>query len=154
MSSTKSRNSLRPCDDPLDGTTSFVMNIDRMARVNALLKREIGQILFRVMNEPDFDIAAITVTGVSTSRNLRHARVGVSVRADEERRREMLSLIKRHRIEIQREINANLKLKYTPRLTFELDESLAKGDGMLNLLLNMEHEEREKQAEEGTEDQG
>ena len=40
------------------------MSVDRLTRVNELLKREIGDLLFRVMNENKFDLASVTVTRV------------------------------------------------------------------------------------------
>jgi ribosome-binding factor A len=110
------------------------MSIDRLTRVNELLKREIGEALFRVMQEQDFDIGAVTVTHVVVSRNLRHARVLVSIRDHESERRRMLDLLRKHRPEIQNRINRDLVLKYTPRLNFELDTSLERGDHVLEIL--------------------
>ena len=53
----------------------------------------------------------------------------------------MLQMIRNHRAEIQRLINKDLTLKYTPRLHFELDLSLEKGDHVLDILMKMENEE-------------
>jgi ribosome-binding factor A len=50
----------------------------------------------------------------------------------------MLALLRRHRKEIQDRINRDLTLKYTPRLTFELDTSLERGDHVLDLLAEIE----------------
>ena len=71
------------------------MSIDRLERVNALIKREIGESLFHIMNDQAFDLAAVTVTHVITSRNLRTARVLVSIRGDEEKKTRMLGLLRR-----------------------------------------------------------
>lgn len=110
------------------------MAIDRIKRVNELLRREIGETLFRVMTEQNFDLSAVMVTRVVTSRNLRHARVMVSIRDHQEERERMLSLLKRHRSEIQALINRHLVLKYTPKLSFELDTSVERGDHILDVL--------------------
>ncbi len=116
------------------------MHFDRLTRVNELLKREIGDSLFRLMHEQSFDLAAVSITRVATSRNLRHACVYVSIRADEHEQKRMLSLLNSHRNEIQRRINRDINLKYTPRLTFELDDSIAEGDRVLRLIAEMEDE--------------
>lgn len=110
------------------------MSVDRLTRVNALLKREIGDLLFRVIHERGFDPSSVTVTRVDVARNLREARVYVSVRDHEREGERALATLRRHRVEIQRRINADIVLKYTPRLTFELDTSLVEGDRVLSLL--------------------
>lgn len=117
------------------------MSSKRIERVNELLRREIGGALFRLITEEQFDMSAVTVTHVVTAPNLRHARVLVSIRDHADEREQMLSILKRHRKEIQESINRNLTLKYTPRLTFVLDTSLEKGDNMLFLLSRLEEEE-------------
>lgn len=116
------------------------MSTDRMVRVNELLRREIGEALYRIMTEANFDLGAVTVTHVIASRNLRNARVMVSIRDHEKQRERMMGLLRRHRGEIQSRINKDLILKYTPCLTFELDTSVEKGDRMLSLLSQIERE--------------
>lgn len=110
------------------------MGTKRMTRVNELLRREIGAVLFQIVTEADFDLSAVTVTHVVASPSLRHARVLVSIRDHQDERERMLSALRRHRKEIQDRINKDLTLKYTPRLTFELDRSLEQGDHVLELL--------------------
>lgn len=115
------------------------MAIDRLKRVNELLKREIGTYLFRIIQEPGFDTSSITVTHVITSRNLQNARVLVSILGHEEKREAMLAVLRKHRNNIQKHINANIKLKYTPRLDFKLDTSLESGDHILQILSEIEN---------------
>jgi ribosome-binding factor A len=124
------------------------MSTDRITRVNELLRREIGEVLFRIMDEDDFDVSAVTITSVNTSRNLREARVLVSIRDNKDRRKHMLGLLAKHRAEIQRRINKDLYLKFTPRLKFELDPSLEKGDQVLSILSKLETDQ--PQQEPGT----
>lgn len=114
------------------------MSTDRLTRVNELLRREIGTVLYQVMHEQDFDMSAVTVTHVVCSSNLRRARVLVSIRDHQADRKSMLSKILKHRREIQSRINKDLTLKYTPRLFFELDGSVAQGDHLLEVLQEME----------------
>lgn len=116
------------------------MSTDRLLRVNELLKREIGELLFRVMQRESIDLSAVTVTHVVTSRNLRHARVLVSIRDHENERQRMLGMIRRHRGEIQACINKDIGLKFTPCLEFELDTSVEKGDRILSLISVIEQD--------------
>ncbi|MCA1807854.1 MAG: 30S ribosome-binding factor RbfA [Lentisphaerae bacterium] len=119
------------------------MSCNRLTRVNELLKREIGDMLFRIMHEQSFDLAAVSITRVIASRNLRQARVMVSMRCPPRERDHMLRLLQAHRPEIQQRINRDMSLKYTPRLIFELDQSLEEGDRILNLINQMEEENPE-----------
>ncbi len=114
------------------------MSVDRITRVNELLKREIGDLLFRVMHADAFDLASVTITRVHTSKDLREARVYVSILGHEAERSRMLALLMHRRSEIQHRINKDITLKYTPRLTFELDTSVEEGDHVLAVLAKLE----------------
>lgn len=114
------------------------MSHQRMVRVNELLKREVAAALFRVVNEAGFDLTAVTVTGVEVGSDLRTAVVRVSIRDHRGERARMLQLLKKHRAEIQEILHRNVILKYTPRLSFQLDESIERGDRVLDILHKME----------------
>ena len=114
------------------------MSVDRLERVNSLLRREIAESIPSVMAGSGVDIAAVTVTGVSVASNLRNATVSVSVFGHEKERLHIVSQFKARRSEFQKLINRDIKLKYTPVLHFTLDESLEKGDHVLDVLSKME----------------
>jgi ribosome-binding factor A len=116
------------------------MSVDRLTRLNELLKRELAEALFRVMQNESFDLSAVTITRVVLGRSLREARVFVSILNHQAERAQMLALLHRHRHEFQKLINHDLVLKYTPRLTFELDTSLEEGDHVLAVLAKLEKE--------------
>lgn len=114
------------------------MSTDRFTRLNEQLRREISAGIFRVIHEADVDMATITVTRVILSRDLRHARIFVSVRADEDMQDRVISLLGRYHHEFQSIINKDLMLKYIPRLTFQLDASIEKGSHVLDILSKIE----------------
>jgi ribosome-binding factor A len=116
------------------------MTVDRLTRVNELLKREIGEALYQIIKEDDFDLSAVTITHVITSRSLQNARVMVSIRDHQDERSRMLSILRKYRGKIQERIGKDVILKYTPRLIFELDTSIEKGDAVLSLLHKMERQ--------------
>lgn len=116
------------------------MSHDRMLRINALIKQEIAGFLYREINDPDFDMSAITITQVITGTNLRHARVLVSIRAEPPRQQEMLQRLRQHRAAIQEHVGKHVILKYTPQVSFELDESIKKGDHVLHMISELEAE--------------
>ena len=51
------------------------MGVDRLERLNALLRRELGEAMFRVLAGENLDPGAITVTSVRVAHNLRNATV-------------------------------------------------------------------------------
>lgn len=115
------------------------MSVDRIERVNALLHRELGEAMFRLITDSRFDRSSVTITQVSTARNLRTAHVMVSVRGDEKFQQQMIGIIRRARTELQQAVNRDLSIKFTPVLHFELDPSIRKGDHVLDVLFKLEH---------------
>ena len=67
------------------------MNVDRIKRVNELLHREIGRALYQVLRDDEVDLSAVMIAHVITHRDLRQARVLVSVRGAEEEQQRVLS---------------------------------------------------------------
>lgn len=114
---------------------------DRMDRINALLMREIGEAFSRLITETGFNRAAVTLTHVETARNLRTAKVGVSVLGSPAEQAFAMQCIRRARPAIQKTINTDLHIKYTPVLHFELDQALQKGDHVLAVLDELAHQE-------------
>ena len=110
------------------------MGVSRMVRVNELLKREIANNLYRNFSNSTLDVSIITVTRVECSPNLRDANVYVSIFKNRNKRTEILNKLNRRRKEITQLMIKNIKLKYTPRLHFHLDESIEAGDNILSIL--------------------
>ena len=114
------------------------MKADRITRVNELIRRELGIQLYRVVNRPDFDAAAVTFTHALTTVDLRSCRVLVSIRGEPAEQERMLSILKRHRADFQAAIGQNVVLRYTPQIHFVLDHSVEHGDHILQILNQME----------------
>src|SRR5437660_1324758 len=92
----------------------------RMRRVNEAVR----QVLSEAVGElKDPRIGFVTVTGVETSPDLRHARVFVSVLGSEdEQRQSLLGLEAAHGV-LQGRLACELRLKRTPQLAFEYDRT-------------------------------
>lgn len=131
------------------------MGVKRLIRVNELIKQEVAVALYRVMNERGFDLSAVSVTHVITSSDLRTARVLVSIRDHARQRDAMIGQIQHHSGAIQSHLGKNVIIKYTPKLTFELDESIEQGDRVLQIISQMEtpadvSEEKIREQESGS----
>ena len=110
------------------------MSVDRLERVDSLLKRVIGEAMFRILQTDSVGAGLITVTGVQCARNLRNATVRVSVFGEPEVQRRALAHLIHHTHEFERAINREVRMKFTPQLRFELDPSIEKGDAVLAIL--------------------
>src|SRR5256885_3009526 len=94
---------------------------DRMRRVNEAVR----QVLSEAVGElKDPRVGFVTVTGVKTSPDLRHARVFVSVLGDEQVRSDSLVGLRSAHGFLQGRVAAELRLKHTPTLEFDYDESV------------------------------
>jgi ribosome-binding factor A len=113
------------------------MGVDRLERVNALLKRVLGEGMFTVMQGDSVAPGLITVTDVKCGKDLRDATVKVSVFGDDALKETALQHLKHNAKRFQQLINREVRLKFTPRLVFQIDRSLEKGDAVLAILNNL-----------------
>jgi ribosome-binding factor A len=104
----------------------------RMRRVNEAIREILGDAIATELKDPR--IGFVTVTDVETSPDLRTARVYVSVLGSEsERERTLAGLNSSHGF-LQGKIASAVRMKRTPTLTFEYDESTERGDRISRLL--------------------
>jgi ribosome-binding factor A len=76
----------------------------------------------------------ISVTEVSLSPDLRHAKVFVSTLGNEINKEDMLAGFNNASGFLRRELASHLKLKYTPQLSFHYDDSIERGARLLKLI--------------------
>lgn len=108
--------------------------IDRLTRVNELLKREIADELNRI-NLPGAAGMLVSVTDVSASVDLRNATVGISIfGGDAGKRAAVFRELNLHRCDIQKHLARVLAFKHTPVLNFKPDRRTELGDRVLELL--------------------
>lgn len=102
-----------------------------------MLKRVIAEGMFSVMQGDTVAPGLITVTGVRCGKDLRDATVSVSVFGDDALKETAMQHLRHNAKRFQQLINREIRLKFTPRLTFKLDLSLEKGDEVLAILNNL-----------------
>lgn len=113
------------------------MSVNRLDRVNSLLKRVIADAMHSVMQGDSVAPGLITVTGVSCGKDLRDATVGISVFGDDELKKTAIQHLQHNARRFQAVINREIWLKFTPRLLFQLDRSIEKGDEVLSILSHL-----------------
>ena len=106
----------------------------RSARVNQILREVISEELLR-LSDHDERLGFLTVTGVETTEDMRQAMVyfdsldSVAGEALEERR-----------AQIQSSVNAQTRLKRTPKLSFRADPAIASGNAVEGVLRRQQHD--------------
>lgn len=103
-----------------------------MRRVDEAVREVLSDGIATQLHDPR--VGFVTVTGVKTSSDLRHARVYVSVLGDEEAREASLVGLRSAHGFLQGLLASELKLKHTPGLTFFYDESVDRGMRISHLL--------------------
>jgi len=117
------------------------MNL-RMRRVSELIKQEVSEIVRRDVSAGD--IGLITVTGAEVASDLKTARVYISLIGPKAKQASAVHLLQRQRAHIQHELGKRVVLKYIPHLEFEYDDSLERGDRLLQIMDELQKESDQK----------
>jgi ribosome-binding factor A len=104
---------------------------ERMRRVNESVKEALADALPELK---DPRIGFVTITGVETSSDLRHARVFVSVLGNERKRQRALEGLQAAHGVLQARLGRELRMKRTPQLAFEYDPTVERGVRMTQLI--------------------
>jgi ribosome-binding factor A len=120
----------------------------RANRVGEQMKKELGDIIGRKIKDPR--IGFVTVTDVEVTGDLQQAKVYISVLGDEEQRENTLKGLAKAKGFIRTEIGNRIRLRKTPEIIFEWDESIDYGNRIDTLLHQLHKDEKplEKREEE------
>jgi ribosome-binding factor A len=104
----------------------------RMRRVDEAVRAVLSETIAKDLKDPR--VGFVTVTGVKTSPDLRHARVFVSVLGDDRVRAQSLDGLRSAHGFLQSKVAAELRLKHTPMLEFDYDESVDRAMRLTRLM--------------------
>ena len=105
----------------------------RTERLGNLLRQEISELLQRQVKDPRLG-NFITVTEVSISADLRHAKVFVSCLGSEEVKRDALKGLAAASGFMRNQMAKHLRLRRIPELSFHWDDSIERGAHILQLI--------------------
>jgi ribosome-binding factor A len=108
----------------------------RIQRVRELLKQEIGEAIRREFRVNEAGL--ISVNDVDVAGDVRSAIVFISILGNPEQQKRGFQLLTEHRIRIQGMIGRSVVLKYTPTLKFVFDDSIVRGNRVLQILDELE----------------
>ncbi|OCA85433.1 ribosome-binding factor A [Bacillus sp. FJAT-27225] len=113
----------------------------RANRVGEQMKKELSEIIGRKIKDPR--IGFVTVTDVQVTGDLQQATVYISVLGDEEQRENTLKGLAKAKGFIRSEIGSRIRLRKTPEISFEFDESIDYGNRIETLLTKIQNEDKE-----------
>jgi ribosome-binding factor A len=108
---------------------------DRVDRLNELLREIVAETLERIDDE---DLEFVTITGVSTTRELDRARVFYTCLDGDDLAEPVLEAFEAHRIELKRAIASQARLRRTPELLFEPDDVVRSAERIDHILRSAE----------------
>ncbi len=119
------------------------MAVQRTDRLNSLLKEVISEVIKRDVHNPHVN-ELVTVTRVQISKDLRHAKVFISVIGTDVQKTETIHALSTAAGFIAVNSSQKVTMRYFPELVFKLDDSVDKHMRIEELLgkISKEREER------------
>ncbi|MCM8775469.1 MAG: 30S ribosome-binding factor RbfA [Candidatus Omnitrophica bacterium] len=113
----------------------------RTLRVAHLVQMELSRLILSKMRDPR--LGFVTVTHVAMSPDLKSARIFYSVMGNEKNKKDSKIALEHARGFLQKQIAMGLKLRYTPKLVFEEDDSLDQGMKVDRVIHEIHRRERD-----------
>ena len=112
----------------------------RPGRVGEMIRMAISEVVLHNLRDPR--IGLVTITDVKMSPDLKKAKVFVSVLGDLEDRRQTLKGLNQAASHIRHQISSLLRLRNTPELDFQYDQSIEHGARIEELLEQTKESEK------------
>ncbi len=124
--------------------TPVVKKPNRMEKINSLIQLLLGTIILPYTKDQD---TIITISKVQTSRDLRWAKVWITV-VDEAKDQKVMKTLQNNLYDIQGELNRQMEVKMIPRVSFHLDTTARYADHINKIFHKIEAERSEKETTE------
>ena len=120
----------------------------RSERLEDQIRSDISDMLQREMTDPRLTTTSviISITDVDLTEDLRYARVYVSILGNDEQTRDAFAGLRHAAGFIRRGLAQRLSLRFVPEVSFQLDQSVARGARVLELIKQVEDEEAASKA--------
>jgi len=122
------------------------MSTRRLEKAAEAIRSVVGMAILADLNDPR--IRDVTVTHVEVSADLRHAKVHVSVMGDETHQRLSLRGLQSAAGFLQAKIAERIDIRYTPRLTFLLDQGVKRSLEIAQILSEVLPKAKEAEGDE------
>ena len=119
---------------------------ERTDRINSEMMREVERVIREDVRDPRTD-CIFSITHADVTRDLRYAKIYVSV-LEEDKRAPMMKALKSAAGFIRHEVGQRIQLRYTPELLFYLDTSIEYGVHIAEVLNEISRQEKSEIGQE------
>src|SRR5579883_775648 len=119
----------------------------RQEKVQEQLVQEISEIIRRDLRDPR--LGFVTLTGAEISKDLRHAKIYVSVLGDEDAKKQSLKALNNAVGLLRGEFARRAHLRVAPEIEFRFDTGIERGQRIFELLHSVEDDLKPRPVEEG-----
>ena len=116
------------------------MPAHRTDRMNEEVRRELSEII-RELKDPRL-VSMMSVIAVDVSKDLKYCKAYISVMGDDETKKNAIEGLKSASGFIRKEIGHRVQLRNTPEFRFELDDSIAYGAHINDLIGQVNKQDR------------
>jgi ribosome-binding factor A len=122
--------------------------MDRTDRISEEVKRELSDIIRNQIKDPRLP-EFVSLTSVRVTKDLRYAKIYISVLGDEEKKKGALAALSHAAGFIRHEIGQRMNLRYTPEFSFKLDNSIEHGMYLSKLIEEtVQHDSKSKKSDD------
>lgn len=124
----------------------------RTERVSSVLKEEVGAYLSKEFR--DSSTGLLTVTDVIVTPDLKIAKIYVSILGSDVLKERTMKALEEQKAGLRSFIGSHLRLKFTPSISFYVDDSLDRVERIDRLLKRIHDEEQKKSTRDTSGQQG
>mgnify|MGYP003480139822 FL=1 len=117
------------------------MSYQRIDRISEQVRREVDRIIREDVSDPRV-CGTFSITRADVTRDLRFAKIYVSV-LEEDKREPMMAALRKAAGFIRRELGHSMIIRYAPELIFEEDQNIAYGIHIASVLRQVQPEDDE-----------
>ena len=122
------------------------MSVKRVDRLAQQIQQELSDILIKGMKDPR--IGFVSITGVRLSKDLKYARIFVSVYGSDEESQQTMAALERAKGFLRTELGQRISVRHIPELTFLLDHSIEQGAKINEILSKLPELQQDANAED------
>jgi ribosome-binding factor A len=116
---------------------------NRVRKVELQVKDEVSKIIITKLKDPR--VGFVTVTAVEMTADLKSAQIFISVMGTQSQKTETISSLNDASKYIRAEMNQRIKLRYSPSITFRLDDTIDRAIRIGRILEDLGRDKSEEQ---------
>lgn len=121
-----------------------MVEYSRTDRIAGEIKKAVSDIINNDLKDPRIH-GLISVTKVEVSKDLRHAKIFLSIFDSGSEKEEIISTIQKAEGYIRRELGSRIRIRFLPELSFKLDDSIEYGIHISKILRDISPGEKEEE---------